>query len=99
MNNDTTQISTPVNVNDLISKAKEIYNGLKQELEEKFKSKYVAIEVSSGKYFIGDTRDEAIAQAKKEFPDQLMFVRRIGELDKVARSSYSYPLNSYARIL
>ncbi len=51
---------------------------LKKKLEPKYNGKISAIEVESGKYFIGDDLDEAGDKAKAAFPDKIFFFMRIG---------------------
>lgn len=99
MPEETKQPNMPkqANIQGLISRASQIYDDHKLELEQTHKSKYVAIEADSGQYFIGETRDEAVAVAKKVFPNALMFTRRIGSIEKASRHN-SY-ISSHARIL
>jgi hypothetical protein len=80
-------------------KAKEIYEPHKEKLESSHAGKYIVIEVNSGKYFVETTKDEAMAQARKEFPKILLFVRRIGELEKVSHHSSSFSPKTYASVL
>lgn len=90
--------NTP-NVKGLVEKAKEIYNSHKIELESSHGGEYVVIEVKSEKYFVGATKDEAMAKARKEFPKILLFVRRIGELEKMSHHSSSFSPKKYASFL
>ena len=87
-------ISSTTNIQEIIRKGLEIYNDLKEKSDPIYIGKQVVIEVDSGKYFIGDTRDEATIKAKKEFPDKVMFVKKIGQVEKVSRhflcSRYNY---------
>jgi|SRR3989344_9546421 len=87
------------NISEIVKKGNEIYLKLKPELEPVQNGKYVAIEVSSEKYLLGDTRDEAVAKLRAEFPDKLLFVKRIGGVDKAARHNSHYSRYNYARIL
>lgn len=92
---DSPQVKIPSNtpnIQELVKKAKDIYVPLKEELEATHNGEYIVIEVNSGKYFVGATKDEAMANARKEFPGILLFVRRIGELEKnlYHRSSLSF---------
>ncbi|GEM_PF-1585104 len=84
----------PANVSEIIRKGNEIYETLKEGFERDNSGKYIVIEVDSGKYFIGETRDEAVVTAKKSFPNIIMFVRRIGHIEKASRhllnNSYNY---------
>lgn len=84
----------PPNARELANKAREIYIFLKPQLEPSNNGKYVVIEVNSGKHFIGDTKDEAMEKARKEFPGILLFVRRIGELEKNSH----YSLTSFSSL-
>lgn len=83
----------PANIQEIIDKGNKIYTGLKNVLEPSQNGKYVVIEVNSGKHFVGNTTDEATALAKKEFPNQIMFIRRIGQVEKSSR--YSLNLNPF----
>jgi len=85
-------------VSEIIRKGNEIYASLKSELEQPTQNgKYVVIEIKSRRYFIGDTRTDAVVEAKKVFPNVVMFVRRIGGVEKVARH-YVHLSRKYARI-
>lgn len=86
------------NVRELVDKAKEIYNSLRGSLEPRENGKYIVIEVNSSKYFIGDTKDETMIQARKEFPKVILFIRRIGELEKVSHHFSSLSPKKYASI-
>lgn len=64
---------------ELIQKGQKYYEEeLKTKLEKKYLGKFVAIEVGSGKYFIGDTLEEALEKAKKKFPDKIFHSIKIG---------------------
>ena len=89
---DTTNI--PPDTQLVIRKGQEIYDQKKSELEPANNGKYVIIEVNSGDYFIGDTREEAVAAARVKYPSVILFVRRIGTIEKVARHSPYYSTNS-----
>lgn len=99
---DKTQPNIPQNipnVKGLVEKAKEIYNSHKEELESSHTGEYVAIDVNSGRYFVAPTKDETMAKARKEFPKILLFIRRIGELEKVSHHSSSFSPKKYASFL
>lgn len=59
-------------------KGNEIFKKISKELEEDYRGKFVAIEVDSGDYFIGDTSIEASKKAKEEYPDKVFFLGKIG---------------------
>lgn len=54
------------------------YEEMKPELEAKHHGQYVAIEVDSGAYFVGETPQEAFEQAEEAFPDRAFCLIRIG---------------------
>lgn len=73
------QIFTNVNVRQLSEEGERIYyNKLKPILEPEYRGKIIAIEIESGDYFIGDSVMEALAQARKVYPDRLFHFMRIG---------------------
>lgn len=60
-------------------RAKRIYEArLRQKLEQKHSGKYACIEPVSGRYFLGDTFDQAVNAALDAFPDRLTHTLRIG---------------------
>lgn len=60
-------------------KAKKIYQSeLRQQLEQTHFGKYLSIEPDSGRYFLGDTIDQAIKAALEAFPDRITHTIRIG---------------------
>lgn len=72
------------NLQNLSIKAEEIYTKIQSELEN-LDGKYVAIELNSGNYFIGDTREDAVNKARKKVSsDKILFVRRIGSIEKIS---------------
>ncbi|MEK7534100.1 MAG: hypothetical protein AAB600_02070 [Patescibacteria group bacterium] len=90
-------IPSTINVQDLLKKGEEIYQQeLKSILEPGNNGKYVAIEAQSRKYFLGDTKEEAVAEAKKNFPDKIFVTRRIGEIEKIASYSQEFTPPSFS---
>jgi hypothetical protein len=87
MENVSLQPSSNPSIQEIVQKGNDIYSKIRKDLEPQNNGKYVVIEVGSGEHFTGDTRDEAIAKAKVKFPNVVMFVQRIGGLEKVARIS------------
>ena len=60
-------------------KAKEIYAmRLQSHLEATQMNKFVAIEPESGEHFVADSFSQAVADARKAYPDRLSFVVRVG---------------------
>ncbi|MGB6041942.1 MAG: hypothetical protein WBF93_02185 [Pirellulales bacterium] len=60
-------------------KAKRIYaDQLQSELEAKHRDRFVAIEPESGEHFVADSFSQAVADARRAFPDRISFVIRVG---------------------
>jgi hypothetical protein len=73
------EIITVPNLDQLAEKAEELYERkLKKKLEPKYKGKMIAIEVESGKYFMGEDLAEAGKKAKAVFPDKVFYFKRVG---------------------
>ena len=91
------------NVDEMLARANEIYENLKisVDLETVHTGKYIAIDATSGSYFIGETRDEAIQKGRKELPKVTFVIRRIGGVDRVSRHSPlpTLPKSFRARLL
>lgn len=88
--NPTSQLSPE----EVVKKGEEIYDKkLKNELEPQEVGKFVAIEIESEKYYVKDTKEEALDCAQNDFPDKLFFVRRIGELERVSCLRSHNPLS------
>lgn len=60
--------------------ARRIYESqLREELEQKHSGRYACIEPVSGRYFLGDTFDQAVNAAIDVFPERLTYTLRIGD--------------------
>ncbi|WP_254507402.1 hypothetical protein [Anatilimnocola floriformis] len=59
--------------------AKEIYNTrLRAQLEAAHPNAFVAIEPTSGDYFVGTTLSQAVQAARTAHPDRISFALRVG---------------------
>lgn len=76
---------------DIAQKGREIYQKLSQKLEENDKGKFVAIEVDSGKYFVGETQEEALKKAKQHFPARIFYFVKVGFPAVVSVSTHHRP--------
>lgn len=84
------KMTPQLNPEEIAKIGEELYQKeFKKKLEPKENGKYIAVEVESKKYFLGETKEEALDEAQKVFPNKVFFVRRIGELEKVS-SRYSF---------
>jgi hypothetical protein len=60
-------------------KARSLYESqLREELERTHAGKYLCIEPVSGRYFLGETFDQAVNAAVDAFPERLTHTLRIG---------------------
>jgi hypothetical protein len=68
-----------VELNDFISRAEQVYaKRLRSKLEPAHHDEFVAIEPTSGDYFLGKTVSEAIGRARAAHPDRMAHAIRIG---------------------
>ncbi|MDA2919697.1 hypothetical protein MYX76_09445 [Desulfobacterota bacterium AH_259_B03_O07] len=51
---------------------------LKKKLEVKHRGEIIAIDVDSGKYFMGKTVLEAVEKGRQKYPNKLFHVIRVG---------------------
>ncbi len=59
--------------------ARRVYDSrYREEMEHKHEGRYLCIEPASGRYFLGDTFDQAVNAAADAFPDRLTHTLRIG---------------------
>ena len=66
---------------------------LKKKLEPKFKGRFVAIEVNSGEYFMGDSLLQSLQKARAKYPDRLFHTIRIGYEGVFKMGSYAKHLS------
>ncbi len=60
-------------------RARRIYESqLREELEREHSGKYACIEPVSGRYFLGETFDQAVNAAIDAFPERLTYTLRVG---------------------
>ena len=85
---------------EVAKKGEEIYNTkLKSALEPKEKGKFVAIDVISGEYFLGDSILEALEKAQAKYPDRIFHTIKVGyqgvfEMSSYKRQGLSYGWNT-----
>lgn len=71
-------MSSNINIRNIGEKGRAIFKKISEELERDYRGKFVAIEVDSGDYFVGDTVIEADEQAKEKYPDKIFYLGKIG---------------------
>ena len=89
-----TQVYYPRQIRHISKVGKQLFEKLDPELREKYDGKFIAIEVDSGDYFIGETGIDASKKGKEKYPDKIFFLGRIGH-----RAAYKFrghvPLGGY----
>jgi len=83
---------------DFAQKGTQIYQKISKDIEKKQRGKFLAIEVESGKYFLGETQEEAVKVAKKHFPAKIFYFVRIGFPGAITVSAHHQPV-SYGNVL
>ena len=83
---------------EIAQKGTQVYQKISKQIEKDHVGNFVAIEVESGKYFLGQTQMEAIERARKSFPTKIFYLMKVGFPAAVTFSGYQRPL-SYGNIL
>lgn len=83
---------------EIAQRGEKVYEKVSKQIEKKYLGDFMAIEVDSGKYFLGQTQMEAIEKAKKRFPAKVFYLMKIGFPAVVTFSGYQRPL-SYGNVL
>lgn len=79
-------ISTTTTSAKKVSEAgQRIYEQLRTKIEPRHFGKIVAIDPTSGKYFVGETLHDAIEKGRKKYPDKVFYVVKVG-----SRAVYSF---------
>lgn len=96
--NDQSTSSSIIDPQEVARKGEKTYKKVKDKLEKKYFGKFVAVEVESGKYFLGSDQIEAIKKAKQQFPKSIFYIARIGFRGAIKISSYQPPF-TYGSLL
>ena len=83
---------------EIAHKGEEVYRKISGQLEKKNLGSFIAIEVESGKYFLGQTQVEALEKAKKRFPNKIFYLIKVGFPAAMNFSGYQRSL-SYGNLL
>lgn len=97
MNKPLTSLPTVYPI-EIAQKGTQVYQKISKQIEKNHSGNFVAIEVESGKYFLGKTQMEAIEKARKSFPTKIFYLMKVGFPAAVTFSGYQRPL-SYGNIL
>ena len=88
----------PVDTSLLARKGEQIYqNELTEKLEKEHIGRFVAIEVESKEYFLGDNQIDALTLARKKFPTKVFYLVKIG-FPAVVTMSRRFTPTSYGSI-
>ncbi len=86
-----------INPQELAEKGGQIYAKFKSNIDQTHQGEFVAIEVESGKYFVGKTDSEALMKAKRQFPHKVFYMVKIGSRAVIHFSSAQRPI-SYGNV-
>lgn len=92
-------------INALSKIAEDIYSNIPVTEKNDNNGNFIAIELDSKEYFFGTGKDEAVQKAKQKYPDKLVFIRRVGNIEKLQQlykknpNRYVRPRLSYAGVL
>ncbi len=78
--------TTKYSLDELAAKGEDIYIKIRNEVEEKYRGLFIAIEADSGDYTIAQSPLEAVDKAREKHPESVFYVKRIGY--RVARILY-----------
>lgn len=76
----------------IVDEGEKIYEQIKSQYEPQQNGKFLAIEIESNKVYFGDTSEDAVMLAKKEYPDKVFYVVKIGYGYTETMAKYSHPL-------
>jgi hypothetical protein len=63
---------------EFITRAREVYEGIRDDLESGHEGEIVAIHPESGEYFLGQTLNQADDKAYAKYPDVWLYFARVG---------------------
>ena len=76
--NDNDELIKKANLQEIVDKGEKIYEQIKSQYEPQHNGKFLAIEVESKKVYFGNESVDAVMLAKKEHPDTVFYVVKIG---------------------
>ena len=72
------QVYQPPDIRKISKQGQQLFEALDPALGETHRGQFVAIEVDSGDYFIGETATAANQKARAKHPGKIFFLGRIG---------------------
>jgi len=76
--NNNDELIKKADLQKIVDEGEKIYEEIKSQYEPKENGKFLAIEVESKKVYFGDTSADAVLLAKKDYPDKVFYVVKIG---------------------
>jgi hypothetical protein len=78
---------------EIVDKGEALYEAVKDQYEPEHKGKFLAIEVESGNFYMGDNSMIAVEKARAANPEKLVYLKKIGfsATDILASSFMSHP--------
>ena len=80
--------------NEVLEKGSKIYETQRAKFEAEHMGEFVAIEVTSGDVYFGETTTEAILAAEKKYPDAIFYVAQVGVTPKSYRMLLNFSTSS-----
>lgn len=74
----TQQVYQPPDIRNIAQTGRQLFEKLDPALRQQYHGKFMAIEVESGDYFIGETMIDADTQARAQYPGKVFYVGKIG---------------------
>lgn len=76
---DNDELIKKANLQEIVDKGEKIYEQIKSQYEPQHNGKFLVIEVESGKVYFGEEAIDARDAAKKDFPDKVFYLLKIGQ--------------------
>lgn len=78
MKNQNEELLKNVDIQKIAEEGMRVYERIKIQYEPKEKGKFLAIDIDSGKAYLGNTSAEALNLARKKHPQKVFYVVKIG---------------------
>ncbi len=75
---DNDELIKKADLQKIVDEGEKIYEQIKSQYEPQQNGKFLAIEPESGKAYFGDEAIDARDAAKKDFPDKVFYLVKIG---------------------
>ena len=85
------------NQEEFVAKATAVYEKIRDTMEKNHKDEFVAIEPNTEEYFLGADQAEAINKAKKNHPNKIFYLIKVGHPTVITMSSGYKPFYPHWR--